>query len=431
MPAAAVAASSPAPGVAAPPSVQAANAMPLSPEVYDDIVKSAVDKALTKPHTGAAADAQAGADWKTVSIKRGQTLSTVFDSAGLPPTEWMTVLKLGKAVAPLRRLQVGDTLKLKVANGSLQALDYPYDVTHTLDVRRVDGNLQAQVKTAALDHRTAEATGVISNSLFVDGQRAGLNDQQILQLAHIFTYDIDFAQDLQAGDRFTVIYDEVFKNGKKLHNGNILAAEFVNQGHVYRAVRFVAKNGDAGYYTPSGQSLKRAFIRTPVEFTRISSGFSRARMNPVLHVVRPHFGTDYAAPTGTPVHVTGDGRIAFIGRDGGYGNCIKVQHGAHYESIYGHLSRFRKGLALGSKVKQGEVIGFVGMTGLATGPHLHYEFRVNGVPKNPVTVKLPRGLPLPPREMTAFHRETSSLMARINTVDSRQYADNGPTIGTR
>ena len=369
--------------------------------------------------------------WQTVVVRRGQTLSTIFQAHGLSSVDWRPVLALGGSTSQLRHLHVGDTLRLQVVNGQLQALAYVHDSTHALNVKRVAGKLRTATITAPLVRHTVEVSGQIHDSLFVDGRRAGLSDHLILEFAHIFNYDVDFGQGLQAGDRFTVIYDRVYKNGKKLRDGNILAAELANQGHTYRAVRFVDKDGNAAYYTPKGQPLRRAFIRTPVAFTRISSGFSLARLNPVLHIIRPHYGTDYAAPTGTPVHVTASGRVAFIGRDGGYGNAIKVRHGAHYETVYAHLSRFRKGLGVGSKVQQDEVIGYVGMTGLATGPHLHYEFRINGKPKNPVTVKLPRGQPLPPHEIVEFRKEETPLVARINSIDSRQYADNGPTIGTR
>lgn len=409
------------------PDVAAAN-VPMPPDAYDDIVQSAVHDALTAPSQPAEAT---NSEWITAKVKRGQTLSTIFDTNGLGPAEWHSVLALGGDTRELRRLQIGDHLRLRIHNGQLQALTYAYDDNHTLDVRRVGDKLRANTIVAKLEHHDVEASGQIHNSLFVDGQHAGLSNRLMLEFAHIFNYDIDFAQDLQAGDRFTVIYDQIYKNGKKLRDGDILAAEFVNQGHRHRAVRFVESDGSVAYYTPQGQPLHRAFIRTPVDFTRISSGFSLARWHPILHRMRAHYGVDYAAPMGTPVHVTGDGRIAFIGRDGGYGNAIKVQHGKHYETIYGHMSRFRKGLGVGTRVHQGEVIGYVGMTGLATGPHLHYEFRVNGAPKNPMTVKLPRGLPMSPRELARFRKQEGPLVARIDSVDSSQYADSGPTIGTR
>lgn len=393
-----------------------------SPEIYKSIVNAPAKAAPKAPPVD---------PWQVVTVTKGQTLSTIFKAHGLDPDEWLAVLALNGNTSELRHLQIGDKLRLQIANRQLQALSYAYDATHTLDIRRTGEGLQARTITATLDRRPVEVSGQIHNSLSVDGQHAGLSSRLILQFAHIFNYDVDFGQDLQAGDHFTVIYDQIYKDGKKLRDGNILAAELVNQGHTYRAVRFVGKDGKAAYYTPQGQSLHRAFIRSPLDFTRISSGFSLARMNPVLHIIRPHYGTDYAAPTGTPVHVTGSGRVIFMGRDGGYGNVIKVDHGTHYETVYAHLSRYRKGLRVGSKVQQDEVIGYVGMTGLATGPHLHYEFRINGKPMNPVTVKLPRGLPLPPHEMLKFRKEEKTLIARIDGIDSRQLADNDPTIGIR
>lgn len=407
---------------AAPPAALASGQMPLTSALHKNIVTLALMVAPKSPPDD---------HWQSVTVAKGQTLSTIFKAHGLGPDDWISVLALGGDTSQLRHLQVGDKLRLQVTNGQLQALSYDYDSTHTLDIHRAGEGLQAHTITATLDRRPVEVSGQIHDSLSVDGQHAGLSSRLILQFAHIFNYDVDFGQDLQPGDHFTVVYDQIYKNGKKLRDGNILAAELVNQGHAYRAVRFVDKNGNVDYYTPKGQSLHRAFIRTPLRFTRISSGFSLARLNPVLHIIRPHYGTDYAAPTGTPVHVTGKGRIAFMGRDSGYGNVIKVRHGTHYETVYAHLSRFHKGLGVGSKVKQDQVIGYVGMTGLATGPHLHYEFRINGKPMNPVTVKLPRGRPLPPRQMVKFRKQEQPLIARIDSIDSRQFADNGPTIGTR
>jgi murein DD-endopeptidase MepM/ murein hydrolase activator NlpD len=309
-------------------------------------------------------------------------------------------------------------MRLRIADGELQELVYPLDELRSLSVRRTDDSFESTVLTAANERRTTEASGTIENSLFLDARRSGLNDRLILEFADLFGYDIDFAQDLQEGDRFSVVYEQLYKDGKKLRDGDILAAEFINNGHTYRAVRFTGPDGNRAYYTPMGQSLRKAFIRTPVDFTRISSTFTLHRWHPILHRMRAHMGTDYAAPIGTPVHASGNGHVEFIGRKGGYGNVVVLRHGAQYETVYGHLSRFQKGLRVGSPVEQGQVIAYVGMTGLATGPHLHYEFRVNGLPVNPETVALPRSMPLDPKVLAKFRTTSAPLLAALDSLDS-------------
>jgi Membrane proteins related to metalloendopeptidases len=398
-----------------------ASALQPLPQHYNDIVKAAVDDALKLPDHS---------DWQVLTVKKGETLSTIFDQLGLPSSDWMNIVALGGNAAKLKQLDVGDHLRVMVGPEHLEELTYPIDSTHTLDVRRENGAYQARTLTASLTHQREVASGTITDSLFVDGQKAGLSDRQILQFADIFGYDVDFAQDLQQGDRFTVIYNEDLRNGQKVRRGSIVAAEFVNQGHVFRAVRFTMPNGDTAYYTPSGQSMRKAFLRTPVDFTRISSGFSKARMNPILHIVRPHWGTDYAAPMGTPIKATSDGHVVFRGWESGYGRVVKIKLGHKYETVYGHMSKFRKGVVAGSHVHQGQVIGYVGMSGLATGPHLHYEFRVNGVPKNPVTVALPRANPVPHRLMARFRAQTSQLVARLKRAGTRRFARAAATTDT-
>jgi murein DD-endopeptidase MepM/ murein hydrolase activator NlpD len=402
---------------AAPPADTPAQAADPSVDDYDSIVQSAVSNALAVP---------APSEWTRVVVARGQTLSDIFDQFHLSPQDWLSILKLGGDCAQLKRLRSGDVLRLRISDGELQELVYPLDELHTLNVRREERGFDATTLTAAVEHRTATADGTVQDSLFNDGRKAGLSDRLILEFADIFGYDIDFAQDLQVGDRFSVVYEQLYKDGKKLRDGDILAAEFVNQGRVYRAIRYVAPDGTSAYYTPTGQSLRKAFIRTPVDFTRISSGFSLHRWHPILNRMRAHMGTDYAAPIGTPVHAAGNGRIEFMGRRGGYGNMIILRHGPKYETVYGHLSRFRRGLHAGSKVEQGEVIAYVGMTGLATGPHLHYEFRVNGIPVNPVTVTLPRANPLPPQQLAAFRTAAAPLLAALDQINAHALASAAP-----
>jgi murein DD-endopeptidase MepM/ murein hydrolase activator NlpD len=243
---------------------------------------------------------------------------------------------------------------------------------------------------------------------------AELDDRVAIELADIFQYDIDFVLDIQPEDRFTVVYEEVFQDGTLLRTGNILAAKFVNDGREYRAVRYVDQQGHPEYFTPDGKSLRKAFIRAPVQFSRVSSTFNPSRRHPILNTIRAHRGVDYAAPIGTPVRAAGDGKVKFVGRQGGFGNVIELEHGSGVVTVYGHLSRFAAQLRRGQRVDIGQVIGYVGMTGLATGPHLHYEYRVNGVHKNPQTVPLPDAQPIPAIESERFLNTTADL---VNALD--------------
>lgn len=387
---------------------------------------AAVDQALWVPPPATVAPGQ----WTTVGVRRGENLANIFNHLSLPPEDLASIVELGGSTSALKHLKTGDQLHLRMQDGKLKELVYPLDETHTLSVRRGGSGFETATLPSAVEHRRTEAIGVIENSLFADGRQAGLSDRMILQFADLFAYDIDFAQDLQEGDRFSVIYDSVYKDGKKIRDGDILAAEFVNQGRSYRAVRFVAADGSKGYYTPQGASLRKAFIRTPVDFAYISSGFSLHRWHPILHRMRAHTGTDYAAPIGTPVHAAGSGTIEFMGRRGGYGNLLVIRHDSTYETYYGHLSRFQRGLRAGSRVEQGQVVAFVGMTGLATGPHLHYEFHVNGLPVNPEKITLPRALPMAPQALARFRAETAPLVAALNvSAAAHQYAQAGPVAG--
>ena len=228
----------------------------------------------------------------------------------------------------------------------------------------------------------------------------------------MFAWDIDFVLDIREGDRFTAVYEQIYQDGKYLRDGEVLAAEFINAGRVYRAVRFVSDSGRAGYYTPDGAPMRKAFLRAPVEFTRVSSGFNPHRLHPILNLIRGHMGTDYAAPTGTPVHAAGDGRVSFAGQRGGYGNALILAHSNSVSTLYGHMSRFARQVRVGTRVQQGEVIGYVGMTGLATGPHLHYEYLVNGVHKNPQTVQLAGAEPLRADGVAEISRRGGSAARR-------------------
>lgn len=393
---------------------------PATPQPYSDIVDDAVNEALKVPPPS---------EWTKVTVRSGQSLSNIFDELEVPADDWIAMAKLGGDAGQLKHLKAGNQLDLRIVGGHVQELTYPLDVARTLSVRRGDSRYEATTLTAALERRQTEVSGTIRNSLYADAHRAGLPDRLTHELAEVFGYDIDFAQDVQSGDHFSVLYDQVTKDGKKVRDGDILAAEFFNEGHRYRAVRFVDGDGHAVYYTPEGQSLRKAFIRTPVDFARISSPFNMHRMHPILNIIRAHKGVDYAAAKGTPVHSTGDGKVEFVGKKSGYGNVLMIRHGAQYETVYGHLSRFASGMREGAKVRQGQVVAYVGMTGLATAPHLHYEFRVNGIHQNPVTVALPRANPLSSQTLAKFRSFSQPLVAELDAIGASKFAklETGPT----
>ncbi|MFO1401072.1 MAG: peptidoglycan DD-metalloendopeptidase family protein [Steroidobacteraceae bacterium] len=348
-----------------------------------------------------------------VIVRRNDTLDAIFRRLELDLGD-LAELRAQDAVRPaLDRLMPGETLRFQQRDGSLYALQRDVSLTERLEVRRAAAGLRADIVARPIERRPALARGVIRASLFEDGAAAGLADPTILELAQIFGWDIDFVLDLREGDEFAVDYERIYQDDRYLQDGEILAARFVNQGREYQAVRFVTPDGRARYYTPDGRSMQKAFLRAPLEFRRISSRFSLGRYHPILNRIRAHKGVDYAAPSGTPVRAAGDGSVRFRGWRGGYGNVIELQHGGGITTVYGHLSRFANGLGNGRAVHQGDVIGYVGMTGLATGPHLHYEYRVNGQFRNPATVQLPEATPIDPALRDAFLRQTAPYLQAL------------------
>ena len=361
-------------------------------------------------------------DWQQVTVRRGDTLSSIFDGLGLPATEWVKLLKAGDEVRRLTSLRVGEQLSVRTEGRKLLNLKLELDEARTLAVARQADGFEATIEAMPIETRTAWAMGRIDNSLFYDGAVAGLSDGMIMDLAHIFGYDIDWALDIRKGDRFVVVYEQLYRDGEKLRDGSILAAEFINQSRTLRAVRHVDSRGERAYYAPDGKSLKKAYIRTPLDVFRISSHFNPNRRHPVLNTIRAHKGTDYAAPTGTPIRATGDGKIVHRGNKGGYGRAVVIQHGTRFRTLYAHMSRFASGQRVGSRVRQGQVIGYVGSSGLATGAHLHYEFLVNGVHRNPVRVSLPRAEPIPSAERERFTAAIGPLLSQLDTLSQTQLA---------
>jgi murein DD-endopeptidase MepM/ murein hydrolase activator NlpD len=360
---------------------------------------------------------QAGVAVSTIEVVvgRNDTLDRIFRRMALDPGDLQAIRNLPGIRQSIDFLKPGESIKVTHSEGEVTELTRKVSDTSTLKVVRQDGGFAAQMIKNPTETHLRIASATIDSSLFQAAESVGITDGTTMRLASIFGWDIDFVLDLRDGDHFTAVYEEVYQNGQKLRDGDILAAEFVNGGNTYRAVRYVTESGETGYFTPLGKPMRKAFLRTPVDFTRISSAFNPQRMHPILNRIRGHMGTDYAAPMGTPVHAAGDGRVSFEGPRGGYGNAIVLMHSASIATLYGHMSRFAAKLRLGAHVQQGDVIGYVGMTGLATGPHLHYEYLVNGVHKDPQTVNLPLAEPLHELDMRHFQDQTKPLLGKLDS----------------
>jgi murein DD-endopeptidase MepM/ murein hydrolase activator NlpD len=349
-----------------------------------------------------------------VVVSRNDTMDRLFRRFELNLADLTTLRGLPELRNQIDLLKPGELLRFMHRGGELVGLERKLSDSETLKVTRDANGFNSDVLENPLEIRTRTGSATIHSSLFQAAADAELDDRVAIELADIFQYDIDFVLDIQPEDRFTVVYEEVFQDGTLLRTGNILAAKFVNDGREYRAVRYVDQLGHPEYFTPDGKSLRKAFIRAPVQFSRVSSTFNPSRRHPILNTIRAHRGVDYAAPIGTPVRAAGDGKVKFVGRQGGFGNVIELEHGSGVVTVYGHLSRFAAQLRRGQRVDIGQVIGYVGMTGLATGPHLHYEYRVNGVHKNPQTVPLPDAQPIPAIESERFLNTTADL---VNALD--------------
>jgi len=354
-------------------------------------------------------------DWVELEVKSGDTLSTLLQAHGVTAAQVHRLVTGDDKLAELARLRPGDHLNISVDDqGELTALSYhPSRVQTVKAILQDDGQWRVESETRQYQRRTRFAEATIDNSLFLAGHAAGMSDNLTMQLANIFGWDIDFVLDIRNGDRFRVLYEELYLDGEKVGEGNILAAEFWNQGRHLTAYRFQTRSGDTDYFDSQGRSMRKAFIRTPVAFSRISSRFNLGRKHPILNKVRAHRGIDYAAPSGTPIKAAGNGKVIFAGVKGGYGNVLILKHGQRYSTLYAHMRSFAKGMRVGSRVTQGQTIGYVGMSGLATGPHLHYEFRVDGVHRNPQTVELPKAEGVNSNEKPQFLVQTKRMDAQM------------------
>jgi len=355
-------------------------------------------------------------DWKKVVVRSGQTLDAIFRQEGFSLSLLHEILALNSDTRGLTKIKPGETFEFRRdSKGEFLQMRYPLDEGHYLIVSKDQGVLKAEVQKREIISEITETEGVIQTSLFMAAKDSGLSDAMIMKLANIFGWDIDFVLDIRAGDRFMLVYEKLYREGEFLRDGNILAATFINQGERFQAIHF--ESGDvAGYFAPDGRNMRKAFLRAPLNFAYISSGFNPRRRHPILKSIRPHRGIDYYAPRGTPVYAAGEGSVTRSGYSAANGHHVFIKHANSIETKYLHFTK--RAVKQGQRVKQGRTIGYVGSTGLATGPHLHYEFVVNGVHRNPRTVPLPKVEPLKGSNLTAFQAHAAPMLTQLSRLES-------------
>lgn len=358
--------------------------------------------------------------WREQRVQRGDTLALLFSRLGIDDPEALAWLKSNRDARALYQLIPGRTVRAVTASDDrLVSLEYRADSV-ALFVRRTDDGFVLDDAPPVVERRTTLKSGTIQTSLFAATDAAGLPDAIATQLAEVFSSDVDFHRDLRRGDRFSVVYEIETINGEPARSGRLIAAEFVNQGNVLQAFWFEDSNGRGGYYTADGRNVRKAFLRSPLEFSRVTSGFTSARLHPVLQVWRAHKGIDYGAPTGTPVRATADGVVELAGAKNGYGKVVVLRHSGGISTLYGHLSGYGRSAVAGARVRQGDTIGYVGATGMATGPHLHYEFHINGTHVDPLRHATPPGPPVTAELRPAFERsagERRELLALLRSAN--------------
>jgi murein DD-endopeptidase MepM/ murein hydrolase activator NlpD len=400
--------------------VQTELALPPAVEHADmDVAALAADEAMNLAFDGAAEG------WRTTEIESGDTLGQVFERMGFGQNDLNRALESSQVQAMAGKLRPGMQLAFHApGNGALSKMLFDRGEDARVLVHLDNGKpVRDEILERKLQYRIERATGEIRQSLFGAASEAGLSNVMVLKIAKVLGYDIDFAQDLREGDSFAVVYEQVYRDGERVRDGDVLAASFINRGKRYVALRHVHPDGKIEYFDQDGRPLRKDFLRTPVDFTRISSRFNLARRHPILNRVRAHRGVDYAAPSGTPIYAAGDAKVQFRGRQNGYGNTIILDHGNQTTTLYGHMSRFNGNVRVGGRVSQGDVIGYVGMTGLASGPHLHYEFRVKGMHRDPLTVTLPKPEPLKGPALDRFRRDTLAVAGQLELIENaRQLA---------
>lgn len=361
-------------------------------------------------------------DRLTLTVGRGDTMDGLFRENQLDIGHLMQIAQLDEAKQLFRRIKPGDVFEVQHEEGQIVSLSSKLNLTSELQIIRQEDSFTAEIVDRPIEIRKRHAYGVIETSLFESAAQAGLSDKTIMNVAGIFAWDVDFILDIRTGDNYYIQYEEIWQDNQFVADGEIVAAEFNNNGRQIRAVRFKDDEDNTDYFTPEGDSVRKAFIRAPVDFTRISSNFNPKRRHPILNTIRAHRGVDYAAPRGTPIKAAGDGKVIFRGTKSGYGRVVILQHGGNITTLYAHMSNFAAKARLGTRVRQGQTIGFVGMTGLATANHLHYEYRLNGVHRNPRTVSLPDAEPIAEEYREQFLAEAAPILEELDRFKSTQVA---------
>lgn len=360
--------------------------------------------------------------WQIIKPRPGDSMAIIFHRLGLSAKNLHEVLDKNPHSKALTAIKPNQELQFLINKSTLEKLIIPLNSIQSLTVYKAGSVYKTQIDSKKMDSRNHYITATVNGSLYLTAQRLKIPSKLIRQMTQILSREIDFSKSIRSGDQFSIIYDAYYIENKMVGTGEIVAVTYTNKGKTYRAIKHTSANGEQDYFTPDGTSLKKAFTRYPIRFSHISSTFSVSRNHPILHYKRAHKGIDLAAPIGTPITATGDGVITIIDRHNGYGNMIKIKHDKTYSSVYGHMLKFQKGLSKGSKVKRGQVIGYVGQTGLATGPHCHYELHVNNQPRNPTTTGLPTAAPVSSREMASFKAKTNTLLARLKLFEQAHLA---------
>ena len=357
-------------------------------------------------------------DKLVLNVNSGDTMEKLFRKNKLSLGHLMTIAELDEAKTRFRQIKPGDVFEVTHDNGQVISLYSQLDLTSALQIDKQETGFEAKIIDRPIEIRKRMAHGVIDTSLFESAAAAGLSDKVIMNIAGIFAWDVDFVLDIRQGDDYYVQFEEIWQDGAYVSDGEIIAAEFNNNGRMIQAIRFKDDNERSEYFTPSGDSVRKAFIRAPVDFTRISSNFNPNRKHPILNKIRAHRGVDYAAPRGTPIKASGDGKVIFRGTKSGYGKTVILQHGGNITTLYAHMSSYVLKVGVGTRVRQGQTIGFVGKTGLATANHLHYEYRLNGVHRNPRTVDLPDAEPIDEQYRAKFMAVAEPILKELEQYKS-------------
>ena len=355
-------------------------------------------------------------------VGRGDTMEKLFRKNNLDLGHLMAIAQLDEADKQFRKIKPGDVFEITHDNGQLIKMYSELNLTSALEIEKQDTGFAANVVERPIEIRKRHAYGVISTSLFESAAEANLSDKIIMNIAGIFAWDVDFVLDIRTGDNYYVQFEEIWQDGEYVTDGEIIAAEFNNNGRTIQAIRFKDDNNSSDYFTPEGNSVRKAFIRAPVDFTRISSKFNPNRRHPILNKIRAHRGVDYAAPRGTPIKASGDGKVIFRGNKSGYGKTVILQHGGNITTLYAHMSGYAARARVGARVRQGQTLGCVGATGLATANHLHYEYRLNGVHRNPRTVTLPDANPIAEKYRERFLATAQPILQELEQFKSTKIA---------